>query len=526
MTYPVDPTELDLLHTVTPTPTVQMEPIQPIDTLLDDIITGLHFLPPAENQTNHRGSTSAATSNDPNISKAMYPSSHSIKPANPKQQMEGELGDILDHFLRTFDQQVGFCGLDVGDETSQGKSGAGTNKSDPSKDPLSNTPKTYTQLQSHHPPFHHQKPQENLLHTSSTLNLQPQFTAKVNSSEAEKTNAQNYLIHGPKVEKPSTDQNIVQQFENRRLTRSQSMKRKLETAFINLQNPVKRKFKEKQSADNKKKRQGDDRESSEARVNKCGVNILDKNNKNRATQAHREGRQKQSSTRKRRRGGNRSGRKKRSVETRSHRLADFYERKKTPHERRPVNNGCGKTKKNFGEGHVQAECMSIGFQAGQSAVKSQIGGNHIEIASSALEKVRMLLQLQDEEEDKRTNKSMGIHRANKLGNERLVNHRSISGGEKRFSVENSSQRHRGEIQEPEDAGRVIVNKEFERQEIVNSIVEVSPRQEDEERMANGMRQEEMMTEEGRAPFQLNLPSNAGKGSYHLHQFVTKSEINR
>ncbi|XP_026796199.3 uncharacterized protein LOC113542712 [Pangasianodon hypophthalmus] len=500
----LDPTELDLLHTVTPTPAVQMEPIQPIDTLLDDIMTGLHFLPPAENQTNQHGLMNTTTSRGPPISKAMYPNSQSVKSTDPKQHLEGEISDILDHFLRTFEQQVGCCGLDAGDETSQDKLDAGSGESDPSTDPWSSTPKTYSQLQPHNPHLHHQKPQANVLHTSSTLSTQPPFTYRVNPSVAEKTNAQDGQIHGSEMEKPSTDQNIVQQFENRRLTRSQSMKRKLETALISLQNPDKRKCKEKQSADTKKKRQRDDRGRSEACANKSGVNNLNKNNKNRATRARIDERQKQASATERRHGVNRSGRRKKSVENRSHKMDVFYERKKSPQEGRPGINGCGETKKNVGKGYVEAERISNG----QSSEKSQIGGTCFEIASSAMEKVRMLLQLQGEEEDEIANESVGIHGENKVGNGRLVNHKSISGAEERLAVENGLHGHLGEIQEPEDEGRIIVNGEGEGQERISSIVEVSQRQEEEERMAIGLRQEELMTEECSVPFQLNLPSNA------------------
>lgn len=455
----MDPTELDLLHSVTSTPAAQIEPIQPIDTFLDDIMTGLHFLPPAENQTNQDGIMSTITSNGPSNSKAMYPSSHIPKPTNPKQHMEGDLSDILDHFLRTFDQHVGCCGLDVGDVT-------GTGQSDPSTDPLS---RTYTQLQPHNQHFYHQQP-------SSTLSTQPQFTSTLTTSVAEKTNSQNDQIHGSKVEKPTTDQRIVQQMENRRLTRSQSRKRNLETALYSLPNPVKRKCKEKQSANNKMKRERDDRELPEASVNKSGVNILDKTNKDRAAQALIEGRQKQSSGRKRRPVGRRSGRKKKSVKNRMNdRKAVFYE-KKSPQKRGTGIKGCGRTKKNFEEDHV--EQISNGLQAGQSSVKRQIGGTCTEIASSAMEKVRMLLQLQDEDES--ADMTVEINRGNKFENGRLGNHKGMSG------AENSLQGHLEEMQEPENKARVKDNKGQDR---ASSIVEVIQRQECEERTASGVRQE-------------------------------------
>lgn len=507
----MDSTELDLLHTVIPTPTAQMEPVQPIDALLDDIMTGLHFLPSAENQTNQHGFMSiTSTSSGAPISKAMYPNSHSIKPTDPKQHLEGELGDILDHFLRTFDQQVGCCGLDLGNETLQDKFDASSDKLDPSTDPWSNTPKIHTQLQPHNLHLHHQKPQADLLHTSSTLSTQSQVTATVSPSVAEKTNAQDGQIRRSEEEKPSTDQNIAQQFENRRLTRSQSMKRKLEMAFISLQNPVKRKCKEKQSADPKKKRQRDNRGQSKPRANKSGVNNMD-------TQSLSEERQKQPNARKRRCGVKKFGRKKRCDENRSHQMDGFYERKKSPRKGSPGTNGCGamKKKKNVGEDHAGAESISKGFQAGQPSVKRQIGGTCIEIASSAMEKVRMFLQLQDEKEDERANEIVGIHRENKVGNRRVVNHKSISGAAEKHPVVNSLQGNLGESQELEDVGRIVVNREVEAQEKINSMLEVSQRQEDDKRMADGLRQEDLTNEECSVPFQLNLPVDAGKRSYCL-----------
>lgn len=484
----VDTTELDLLHTVTPTPAAQMEPVQSIDTFLDDLVTGLHFLPPEDNQTNQQDLTSSTTSSDPPILKAMYPNSHSVKPTDPKQHLEGELCDILDHFLMTFEQQVGCCGLDLGDETLTNQS---SDKSDPSTDPWKNTPKTYSQLQPHNPHLHHQKPQANFLYTSSTLSTQPQFTPMVNPSVAENTNGRDGQIHAAEVQKPSTDQNIMQQFENRRLTRSQ--KRKLETALISLQTPVKTKGIEKQGADTKKKGQRDDLGQSEACVNKSGVNNLDKNNKYSATKAC--SKERRAGARQKRQEVNRLGRRKRSVENRSHRMDGFYESKKSPQKGRPTIHGGGKRKKNVGEDHEETKHISNGYQACQSSLKSQIGGNCIEIASSAMEKVRMLLQLQSEEEDVSANESVGIYEENKVGNGRLVNHKE------RLPVENSLQGHLGEMQKPADEGRIAVNGDGQSRR--SSVVEASQRHEDEERMANGLR-----------PFQLNLPSNAGKRNSH------------
>ncbi|XP_060741846.1 uncharacterized protein LOC132856325 [Tachysurus vachellii] len=492
----VDPIELDLLHSVTPVPAARMEPVQPIDTLLDDIMTGLHFLPQSENQTNQHGLMSTTTFSGPPISKATYPSSHFSKPADAKQHLEGEFGDILDHFLSTFDEHVGCCGIDGGDEALQDKFNAGTDKSDTSIDPLSNTSKTFTQIQPHNPQkSHHQKTEANFLHTSSTLGTKPQTT--VNPSIAETNNDQDGRIRRSKVEKPSRDQNILHQFENQRLTRSQSMKRKLETALISLQNPFKRKRKEKVSAE-MKKRQRNCREQSKACVNKKGVKNQDKTNKNKAKQVCKEKSQKQ----------RRPRRNQRSAEKKSHRIDGFNKREKTHQKRRPGTNSHCEKKKKSRQDHVEAERKSNGFQAGQSSVKSQIEGTCFEQASSAVEKVRMLLQLEDKEEDEGANKSVEIHQENNRGDGSLVNHKCIS--EERLPVENRSyfmQGHLDEIQQPERDGRIMVKGEFGGQKRMNSIVELRQKRGNKRRMADGLRNEEKMSEENSAPFQLHLPSS-------------------
>ncbi|KAF5904941.1 BTB/POZ domain-containing protein 18, partial [Clarias magur] len=482
----VDPTELDLLHTVTPMPAAPMEPIQPIDTLLDDIMTDLHFLPPAENQISQHCSSSA-----PPISKAMYPNSNSLKPTDPKQHLEGDLNDILDQFLRTFDQHVGSGILDEPEETSQDKFDGSRSKPDPSTDPGSSPPKTYTQLQPQSRHLHHQKPQTNLLNTSNT---RPRVTFTLNPSRAENTRAQDGHLHGSEVEKPSKDQNIVQQFENQRITRSQSMKRKLETAFISPQNPVKRKCKQNQSVDHRKTRQRASQGRFGACANKERVNSLDKNNKNPAKRACVEERQKRARGRGRNRGVGRFGRRERSVEN-SDRKDSLNRRKKRSKMNKTVREAC-----------VEAERRSNDFQAGQSCAKKQIGGSCLGIASSAMEKVRMLLQLQDEEE--RVNESLEIRRVNKVGNGRLVNYKRIDGAKERIPVENSLQAHFGDIQEPENEGGRVVSAEDERQERTSNMEEVNKRQDDDARMADGLRQEELMTEECSVPLQPNMPSNA------------------
>ncbi|XP_046704801.1 uncharacterized protein LOC124385656 isoform X2 [Silurus meridionalis] len=467
----VDPTALGLLNSV---PAAQTESVQPIDTLIDDFMAGLHFLPPAEYQSNQQ--------------KAMHSNGQSIKPPDPKQHLEGEFGDILDHFLRTFDQQVGCCGLDVGDELSQNKFDASSDKPDPVTDLWSTTTKTCTQLHPCNTHVHQHTPQTNLLPTSSMLGTQPQLKSTVKPSVAEKTNTRVGQIPEP-------------QMEFRRLTRSQSLKRKLEATLNASQNPVKRKCKEKQSANTKKKRRKVHRGQSEACVNKSGVNNLNKNGSKRASKGRSQKRAKKTGAPDRKSKVSKYGKNKKSVENRTPRMDCVFARR-TRHQTRTTEiNGRGE---NVGEDRISND-----FQAGQSSAKSQIQETCIELASSAMEKVRMLLQLQDEEEDEGANESVRIDRGNNEGNGRLISHKCILRAEERPPGENSLPGYLGDVQMPEDKRRVgKMNREVKR---VGSGLKVGRRkQEYKGKTAEGRRQEELGTKECSTSVQQNLTSNGGK----------------
>ncbi|TSV81511.1 hypothetical protein Baya_13341 [Bagarius yarrelli] len=437
----VDSTELNLLHTMTPVPDNQIEPIQPIDTLLEDIMTGLHFLPQAENQTSQHGLMTTTTSSGPPISKAIC-----SKPTDPKQHMEGEIGDILDHFLRTFDQHVGCCGLDVGSETSQG-----SNKPDSGTDPCS-TFKTFTALQPHNSHVNNPKPQENYLHTFSLPSTQGE--SMVNPSVAKKNNVQDGQKLRSKLLKPLRDQNIVQKSENRMLTRSQTKKRKVEAALIVPRNAVKRKCKEKESADTTKKRRRDNRRCPRCKacLNKSGVKKHARNNTKRAAQIHSKG------ARKRERSKNRFGRNKRYVRNGSCKTDGFNNKKRSRSQKGTHGNkDCYDTKRNL-RGKRVVKCKSNCFQAGQSSVKNQTESSYIRRASPAMDKVKMLLQLQDKRKDGRACKYVGIHWGKNEENGRLVKHQCISGAEERFPGENGLKKN----QEAKDKDRMNVKRQEER----------------------------------------------------------------
>ncbi|XP_056327843.1 uncharacterized protein LOC130240386 [Danio aesculapii] len=76
---------------------------QPIDWLIDDVIAQLPLMP------NNQHTIDTATP-DPNLK--TQPSVKLTDPAIVQPQSEGELTDILDSFLRTFEQHIGACDAD------------------------------------------------------------------------------------------------------------------------------------------------------------------------------------------------------------------------------------------------------------------------------------------------------------------------------------------------------------------------------------------------------------------------------
>ncbi|KAK1804326.1 hypothetical protein P4O66_020342 [Electrophorus voltai] len=283
-----------LLHTVSLPPVP--DPTQLLDWLTDDIMPGFLVLPPvpAENQITQHGFMNTAIPNVSSVSNTTYPSMHSsIKPIDPKvsqQQPEGELNNILDNFLRTFEQQIDGCGIDFEEESSQDQSQHYTaisnsdearvsedgHKSGPSMNPWSNTPNTYTQLQVHRPHSdHHHPPQAEFCphctHASDIFTpcaqLQPMLSKAQNQLQFPSILGQQKLSC-PRQQSEGQPgklyggRNLEMQFETQRMTRSQSIKVKLESALNSLPTPVERKRRRESreqsrspTADTQKKRQ-------------------------------------------------------------------------------------------------------------------------------------------------------------------------------------------------------------------------------------------------------------------------------
>lgn len=99
-----------LLHTAPLPATNQTSLAQPMDWLIDDVIAQLPFMP-----NNQHGITNTVTV-DSNVDNAREQSSVKLTDLGIVQpQSEGELTDILDSFLRTFEQHVGISDSDVRD---------------------------------------------------------------------------------------------------------------------------------------------------------------------------------------------------------------------------------------------------------------------------------------------------------------------------------------------------------------------------------------------------------------------------
>ncbi|XP_073676316.1 uncharacterized protein [Garra rufa] len=110
-----------MMHTAALPAANQTSLAQPIDWLIDDVIAQLPFIP--NSQT---GITNTATL-DSSMDQTRTQSSVKISDLGITQpQSEGELTDILDSFLRTFEQHVGVCDSDVQDGIVPGTDGTQT----------------------------------------------------------------------------------------------------------------------------------------------------------------------------------------------------------------------------------------------------------------------------------------------------------------------------------------------------------------------------------------------------------------
>ncbi|XP_062855716.1 uncharacterized protein LOC134318713 [Trichomycterus rosablanca] len=444
--------DLTLLHTVPFLPASQVEPTPHIDSFLDDIMAGLHSLPlvPAENQHGFMSSTNSNVQSVSNIAYSVQSHSNSAEPSEVRPP-EGELGDILDHFLRTFEQHVGGCSLDMGTETSQEQSedlslikkvnGIQLDKesedSHPSTIPCNNSFKTCTQLEPPQSSSNHQQ----ILHadisqTSITLTPSNQMqygSSSVNPTVPEQTQSSGLEqqvsscpSQGLELEKPSEDQNIKKEHQFRMMTRSQSLKRKLDTD-LNISKVLNEKECSNNTSDltekksprmvclcckakpcKSKERVSDpsmDKNKERQREMHSTRNSLRK-------RSHREVRSEPKPDKRTKSLG--SGRdgvngdgNKRIIEDRRHGFnsrifEEKYKGKSCNESLKEIgfkSLNCGKRTGRL-EDDVQVGCITAVPQTGQLPIKNTIEKTYGELATSALKKMEILLQIQNENETK------------------------------------------------------------------------------------------------------------------------------
>lgn len=192
------------MHTASLPATNQTGLAQPMDWLLDDVIAQLPFMP-----NNQQGITNTVTV-DSSVDNAIVQSSVKLTDLGIVQpQSEGELTDILDSFLRTFEQHVGINDSDVQDgmlpNVIDGSQTCGyTNTSNPHSTSMNTT------TQGSKASLSNNRPQVSSVHNQ--VSQKPFGYWQVSGVTMEKSLAQQG------EEKPKTG----------RITRSQSRKRQLE----------------------------------------------------------------------------------------------------------------------------------------------------------------------------------------------------------------------------------------------------------------------------------------------------------
>ncbi|XP_050983110.1 uncharacterized protein LOC127175860 isoform X1 [Labeo rohita] len=199
----INPPAPSMMHTAALPAANQTSLAQPIDWLIDDVIAQLPFMP-----SNQTGITNTATV-DSNMDQTRTQSSVKISDLGITQpQSEGELTDILDSFLRTFEQHVGICDSDVQDgmvpNISDGTQTCGQNYT------------VHTQTSNAHGTI------MNTSKTSSSTNR-----PRVSSARRPQKPSCLWQASGVKMEK-STGRQSAQNPKSGRMTRSQSRKRKLD----------------------------------------------------------------------------------------------------------------------------------------------------------------------------------------------------------------------------------------------------------------------------------------------------------
>ncbi|XP_016332122.1 uncharacterized protein LOC107680645 isoform X1 [Sinocyclocheilus anshuiensis] len=196
----LNPPALSMLHTAALPAANQTSLTQPMDWLIDDVIAQLPFMP-----SNQNGITV-----DSNMDHTRTQSSVKLTDLGIIQpQSEGELTDILDSFLRTFEQHVGVCDSDVQD-------GMVPNITDGTR----TCGQTYTVHTNAH------ATSVNTTTQGSKASLSKN-RPRVSSARRPQKPSRFWQVSGVKMEK-STGQQSEQKPKSGRMTRSQSRKRKLD----------------------------------------------------------------------------------------------------------------------------------------------------------------------------------------------------------------------------------------------------------------------------------------------------------
>lgn len=205
-----------LMHTAALPAANQMGLVQPLDWLIDDVIAQLPFMPPITS-----GAQEGFMSTD---SQPRQQTSAKIADLGMVQpQPEGELTDILDSFLRTFDQHMGACDSEVRDGMADGSQSKDPDKT---RDANRHSAQNYT---AHGTSGKHTRNERDLFRASSVNTTTPQGPT-ASSHKRRKVSAyrpsSSCEASGVCVKKLKGRQS--EKSENRRMTRSQYQKRELE----------------------------------------------------------------------------------------------------------------------------------------------------------------------------------------------------------------------------------------------------------------------------------------------------------
>ncbi|XP_066505077.1 uncharacterized protein [Hoplias malabaricus] len=400
-----------LLHTTSLPPDPQM-PSQPMDLLLDDIIAGLNFLPPVHSPDEPPEMVNTLPANDPPILKTTYFSMNSMERPTDRshQQPEGELCDILDHFLSSFEQHISGCDFSTEEGTSvqQSQHSSGNGDGDQVRDPSSDLANNvYTHLQGlNQHSAHCHVPESNISHhcthpskTNSYTQPQP-----VRSSPTGARNQSRLPRALKRLKTPCSRgskgnlEAVGKGLESQRITRSQSMKRKLETALASIQmTPPGKKRRGKCAATSPRKKVRShmrrQQKDMQCTVNTClreGVGNNVPTDRRKTTQTW-----------------SRNG-------TENNKNAMVFFRG----HRGKVNN------------HAEESEEALRSWPKHSPLKSTVCGAYMEMASSAFEKMRLLLETQREREEEDWSRESSVRMSEEI--ERVQNaevQESVTGAE-------------------------------------------------------------------------------------------------